>query len=136
GKGCERDDGQPVSRRLELQLARPGAPGGRRLEQVAGVRQQARVVDDFAPFDVARKEVGGEVIAGEIAERVLQILERIGARDQPGRRSISGAEALPEQAHVVVERDAPVAAYAKGEIEPERNGRSLRVVRDEGPAAI
>src|SRR5690606_7464771 len=59
-----------------------------------------------------------------------------GARDQPGRRSISGAEALPEQAHVVVERDAPVAAYAKGEIEPERNGRSLRVVRDEGPAAI
>ena len=83
-------------------------------------------------LDVAGEEVGGEGrVAGHLAQHGARVGDRVGIVDVAGQPPAWLAEAAPERPHELVQRDRPVAALTKRQVEAKANRLTPRVIGDE-----
>src|SRR5207253_313266 len=131
---------------LQPYVAQPRAPRRALAKQKARARQQTPVIGRVMAFDVSREEVLREsAVAAHVGERRFSIAYRVRTIDVPLARAAWLSEASPHRAHVVVERNPPVRAIAKREVERQRDSTTEWVIGDhsvcpvraiDGPAAI
>src|SRR5204863_3205912 len=84
-----------------------------RPEHEAGIGEQVRVVHDLVTLDVAGEEIVRECgVASDRSEYRLRVRNRVRTIDVAGCAPARLAEARPQRAHEVVERDLPDGSLA------------------------
>ena len=100
--------------------------------RVAGGRQQLPVWQRLGAVHVPAEEIVGKArVTTHRRQGRLRVGERIWARHVAGRLSTRGAVHLPQLPHVVVQRDAAVAALAQRQVQPQRDRGTIRVIGNE-----
>ncbi len=82
-----------------------GLPAARLRSDQARAREQLRVVHQLAAFDKSlKKSFANAAIAGDLGQRVLQAVDRVGRGHHAGLLLTRPAELRPQRAHVVDRR--------------------------------